>query len=202
MIRLNHSNYLILLILSIWVGPAQAETAYVTDILRLGLHQAQDTSDRPFRTLVSGTELNVLQRVTNYARVRAPDGREGWVKAAYLVTEKPSRLRMVELETEVSELSEALSEASAKQEQAEADAARLRKEAAETTNSSAAIRERLATLTEQNDRFRSRLDSYRGSLPLSWVGIALIVTLGLGFLAGLWWIDYQSRRRHGGFRVY
>ena len=41
MIQSNQIKYLILLILSIWVGAAQGETAYVTDILRLGLHQAQ-----------------------------------------------------------------------------------------------------------------------------------------------------------------
>ena len=32
---------------------ASAETAYVTDILQLGLHAAEDTSDRPFRYLNS-----------------------------------------------------------------------------------------------------------------------------------------------------
>ena len=75
---------------------ASAETAYVTDILRLGLHEAQDTSDRPFQTLVSGAELEVLQRVTNFAEVRTTDGRQGWVKSAYLVTDKPAQLIVAE----------------------------------------------------------------------------------------------------------
>ena len=34
---------------------AAAETGYVTDRLMLGLHEAADTSDRPFRSLESGT---------------------------------------------------------------------------------------------------------------------------------------------------
>ena len=34
---------------------ASAETGYVTDRLILGLHQAEDTSDRAFRSLESGT---------------------------------------------------------------------------------------------------------------------------------------------------
>ena len=33
---------------------AMAETAYITDNLRLGLHRAADTGDRAFRTLESG----------------------------------------------------------------------------------------------------------------------------------------------------
>lgn len=60
---------------------AAAETAYVTDNLRLGLHQAADTSDRAFRTLDSGQELEVLTRDRNYAHVALPDGVRGYVKA-------------------------------------------------------------------------------------------------------------------------
>ncbi len=44
-----------------------AETAYVTDILRLGLHRVEDTSDRAFRTLQSGQEMEILARDRNYA---------------------------------------------------------------------------------------------------------------------------------------
>ena len=195
-------TWLFLLGLILSSGIVRADTMYVTDILRLGLHQAQDTSDRPFRTLVSGTELNVLERVSNYARVRAPDGREGWVKSAYLVSEKPSRLRMVELEAEVVKLSDALTEATEVRTLAEKELSDLKADIAASDDSAIAVRGRNETLVKENERFRSRLESYRGSLPLSWVGIALIVTLGLGFLGGLWWLDYQSRRRHGGFRVY
>ena len=46
---------------------AFAETAYITDNLRLGLHQAADTSDRAFRTLESGQELEIISRNRNYA---------------------------------------------------------------------------------------------------------------------------------------
>ena len=69
-----------------------AETAYVTDNLRLGLHAAEDTSDRAFRFLESGQAMEVLSRNRNYANVRLPDGTEGWVKSAYLVEEKPAKL--------------------------------------------------------------------------------------------------------------
>ncbi len=78
---------------------AMAETAYVTDKLRLGLHEAADTSDRAFRALESGQELEIISRDRNYANVRLPDGVEGNVKAAYLVFEKPARLIVTELQT-------------------------------------------------------------------------------------------------------
>ena len=83
---------------------ALAETAYVTDNLRLGLHQAEDTSDRAFQTLESGQELEILSRTTNYAHVSLPDGTRGYVKAAYLVDEKPAKLIVAETQAEVDRL--------------------------------------------------------------------------------------------------
>ena len=74
---------------------AAAETAYVTDTLRLGLHQAADTSDRAFRSLESGQEFEVLSRSRLYAHIQLPDGTQGYVKAAYVVSEKPARLIVV-----------------------------------------------------------------------------------------------------------
>ena len=61
--------------------------------LRLGIHQAADTSDRAFRMLESGQALEVIERNRNYARVRLPDGTEGYVKVAYLVDDKTPRSR-------------------------------------------------------------------------------------------------------------
>ena len=56
------------------------------------------TSDTPFRTLVSGTELEILERNRFYAKVRTNTGEEGWVKAGYLVSAKPAAARAMELE--------------------------------------------------------------------------------------------------------
>jgi cbb3-type cytochrome oxidase subunit 3 len=39
-------------------------------------------------------------------------------------------------------------------------------------------------------------------MPLPWVAGALGVCLLAGFLVGLWWVDYRSRKRHGGIRIY
>ena len=61
---------------------------------------------------------------------------------------------------------------------------------------------RLEEVTRQNERYASRQSRYRYSMPLTWVGGALSVSLLAGFLGGLWWLDYRSRKRHGGFRIY
>jgi SH3 domain protein len=181
---------------------AAAETAYVTDSLRLGLHAAADTSDRPFENLVSGTAVEVLERNPNYARVRLPDGREGWVKATFLVTIKPAAARVTELETELGSLKDAVADAEAAQSAAEQELGRLTNQVASTTGSAEAVQEAVKRLQAENRAYEERFDTYRGTLPTAWVVPALVVTLVAGFLAGLWWLDARIRRRHGGFRVY
>lgn len=181
---------------------ASAETLYVTDILRLGLHHAEDTSDAPFENLVSGAPLEVIEKKSNFAHVRTADGQEGWVKSAYLVADKPAQLRVAELESELTRLRNEFAEARNARLVAEEEAGRLNKQMAASSDSADAIQETLGRLKRENASYESRLESYRGSLPLLWVGAALLVALAAGFVAGLWWLDALIRRRHGGFRIY
>lgn len=181
---------------------AVAETAYVTDSLRLGLHAAADTSDRAFENLVSGTAVEVLERNSSYARVRLSDGREGWVKATFLVTLKPAAARVAELETEMLTLREAAVAAKTAQAGAEQALARYTAELQARTGSAETVQETVERLQAENRAYEERLESYRLALPIKWVIPALVVVLVGGFLAGLWWLDALIRRRHGGFRVY
>jgi SH3 domain protein len=178
------------------------EVAYVTDMLRLGIHRTQDTSDPAFQNLVSGTALQVLERIPNYARVRTPDGQEGWVKSAYLVSEKPAQLRVAEMEAELEHLRAKTDAAESARQIAEAQAERASTEMSSRLDSADAIQETLARLQQENEAYEARLEAYRGALPLTWVAAALAVALIGGFVGGIWWLDASIRRRHGGFRVY
>ena len=185
-----------------FAAAATADTAYVTDSLRLGLHHADDTSDSPFQNLVSGAALEVLERRPNYARVRTADGDEGWVKTNYLVEQKPAVVRVAEVEAELATLRAEVDKARSARVSAEDEANRLGKQFAATSDSTEAVQDTLSRLKDENASYESRLETYRRSLPLPWVIAALVVTLVGGFLAGLWWLDALIRRRHGGFRVY
>lgn len=179
-----------------------AETAYVTDNLRLGLHVAEDTSDRAFRYLESGQEMEVLIRDRNYANVRLPDGAEGWVKAAYLVDDKPAKLIVAETMAERDALAAELE--STKQSFAEPAAAidRLQGEVGDLTTQLDAAEGRIEDLEAENASIQGMKEQYRGSVPIKWVGGAIVLCLVVGFLCGLWWVDHQSRKRHGGIRIY
>lgn len=181
---------------------AVAQTAYVTDNLRLGLHTAEDTSDRAFRYLESGQAMEILSRDRNYANVRLPDGTEGWVKNAYLVEDKPAKLIVAETMTERDALAAQLEEARAAFAEPAATIDGLRTEAAALTTQLEASQAEVSELQDEVASIQGMKERYKGSLPLSWVLAATLVCLIVGLLGGLWWSDYRSRKRHGGIRIY
>ncbi len=194
-------------LLLLWSASAGAETVYVTDLLQLGIHRAPDTSDQPFRNLVSGTELEVLERAPSFARVRTPDGEEGWVRSAFLVTEQPARHRVAELEAAVAELNARLDSVAAASAATDelpggAMAGGLTAIPGESAPVAGAIQDTLAALESENRLYEAQLEAYRRSVPWSWAWPALVLALLAGFAAGLWCLDAWIRRRHGGFRVW
>jgi SH3 domain protein len=177
-------------------------TAYVTDNLRLGLYEAEDTSGRSTRMLDSGQAMEILSRDRNYANVRLPDGTEGWVKAAYLVDDKPAKLIVAEITAERDALVVELEETQQAFAAPAATIEALRNDALSFDSQLSEANARIAALEEENASIRSLKEQYRGSLPLSWVAIAIGVCLIAGILAGMWWVDRRSRMRHGGIRIY
>lgn len=191
-----------ILLLTLLPLAALGETAYVTDNLRLGLYEAEDTSGRPLRMLDSGQAMETLTRDRNYANVRLPDGTEGWVKAAYLVADKPAKLIVAEITAERDSLVAELEEIKQSFAAPAATIEALRNEAQSFDSTLAEANSRIAALEEENASIQGLKDQYRGSLPLSWVGIAIVVCLVAGLLGGMWWVDRRSRARHGGIRIY
>jgi SH3 domain protein len=190
------------LLLAAMPGVSLAQTAYVTDILRLGLHQAEDTSDRAFRTLQSGQEMEILARDRNYAQVRLPDGTLGYVKVAYLVSEKPAKLIVTETQAVNAELEKKLVDLNAAFSQPAATIAALEQENGEQKRKLDDATVQVDALRKDNADMIRQQSQYKYSLPVKWVGGALLICLLAGFLGGLWWTDQRSRKRHGGIRVY
>lgn len=179
-----------------------AQTAYVTDQLRLGLHREADTSDRPFRVLDSGQAMEIVSRDTRYALVRLPDGGQGYVKTAYLVDDKPAKLIVQETAAERDALRSELDQVKGSYAGSAGRIDELVKQVAELNVTLGERRERLTVVEGENKEFRDRLGLYRLSLPWPMVLAASLVMAVLGFVGGMWWIDSRSRKRHGGFRIY
>ena len=179
-----------------------ADTVYVTDNLRLGLYEAPDTSGRPFRMLESGQAMEVLTRDRNYANVQMPNGTEGWVKSAYLVSDKPAKLIVAETMAERDALAAELEEMRLAFAAPAETISNLQSEATDLAAKLQASESLVEELEEQNSGFQGLKNQYKGSLPVNWVAAAIGVCLLGGFLFGIWWVDRRSRIRHGGIRIY
>ncbi len=193
---------LVIVVLVLLPVIAVAETAYITDNLRLGLHQRADTSDRAFRMLESGQQLEIISRDRNYANVQLPDGARGYVKAAYLVSEKPAKLIVAETAAERDALRAELEETKQAFAGPAATIQGLKDDVAGLNTKLSDANEEISDLRKENASIQGLKERYKGSLPLTWVAAAIGVCLVGGFLLGLWWVDRSSRRRHGGIRIY
>lgn len=178
------------------------ETLYVTDKLFLGLYAEPEARGKAMDTLVSGTPLQIIERGKYFIRVRTADGKEGWVKSAYLVEEKPPRLLLDQLHTERDRLTQQLERARAQltaaQQSATGANAELQKLQAVRSERNAA----LAQLQSENQSLRQRLSTRQRQVPLWWLIGAAAICLGLGLWGGFAWLDHRIRSRHGGFRIY
>jgi SH3 domain protein len=108
-------NIKIMFIGTLWLltAVAQAETVYVIDELKIGLHE-NPTVDSPIMKLVpSGTELSVIERSEDLVHVQEPGGVRGWINNKYIVTDKPGKARVAELEKEIERLKSATPDTSA-----------------------------------------------------------------------------------------
>ncbi|MFP6817047.1 MAG: hypothetical protein VB949_15460 [Pseudomonadales bacterium] len=191
---------LISILMAIWPFTAAmaAEIVYVTDELRLGLYADEQTTGRPFQTLLSGAQLDVLERALTSVRVQTEDGVEGWVKTAYLVAAKPARLRVAELERENETISSQLDSIRSIEAANLARVGVLEADLAEAQQNIA----RLPELESQNVALLSALDTVGTSVAMRWLILAAIVAFAVGCLAGYKWLDRRVRRQFGGLKVY
>ncbi len=65
---------------------------YVTDQLRLSLYPQASDKSGSLQLLSSGDKLAIIQISGNYALVKTPNGKQGWVKRGFLVPEPTATL--------------------------------------------------------------------------------------------------------------
>jgi SH3 domain protein len=198
------------LLLGLLATTLSAEVKYVTDDLQLALHEKSGSKGKLLQKLASGTELEVLEEQGLFAKVRTAEGIVGWTKAGFLMTDKPARTKLIELETEQAELLEQLDKLRAQLDENKQLATALRAEKIQTALELADAREKkdlnatqVTQLQEQLNGLQKRVQPVEGhQIPLHWGLLGMAVSLFLGILGGIALFDWMSRRRHGGFRIY
>jgi len=180
------------------MAAAAEAPVYVTDELRLGLYDGEQTTGRPFQTLLSGAKLEVLERSLMSVRVRTEDGVEGWVKTAYLVTAEPARRKVESLQRENEKMSGQLE--TLRTSQAES-VARIKDLEADLAAAQQGIAD-LPELQQRNAELQSALDARGMKVALRWLVVATVAAFAVGCIGGYLWLDRRVRKRFGGLKVY
>ena len=114
---------------------AHAETVYVIDELKIGLHEDR-TVDSPIIKLVpSGTALSVIERDNDLILVQEGGGIRGWINSKYVVLDKPDKSRISELEKNNDALQQEISQLKTRTATTPADASMTSKELEQQLNS-------------------------------------------------------------------
>lgn len=179
-----------------------AETMYVTDLLRLNLHEGPKSQGEIIKTIISGDSLTIIERQPGYAKVKTADNVIGWTKSAYLVTEQPPRLIVTQMEKQLSKIKKLIKKSNADKQAALINAEKYQKILLENESKTSNQVAQLKKLKLQNQEFESTMTNYESSVPLSAYLISILVFFIIGAAIGWYIIDYRIRKRHGGFRLY
>ena len=94
-------HLILVLALSILTVPpttlAEAETMYVTDVLRLSLRSQPDASSERVGVLESGQKLEIVNTSGEWAMVRSSDDKTGWVRMRFLMPEATNAQKLAVL---------------------------------------------------------------------------------------------------------
>ncbi len=181
-----------------------AETVYVTDILQLALYEEERSGGRLLRNLPSGTVLELLERRGSYSKVRTEDGLEGWTKTLFLMDEKPARLQLAALEKQRDSLKKKLETARSQLSETKQLTAGLKEKLDKTSRDAHDSLKATSQLRAEHAELKERLAVQEKTrmIPLTWSLYGILGSLVLGFIGGIAWFDYRSRKRHGGYRIY
>ncbi len=76
------------------MATAAAETAYITDIIRLSVRSGPANEQKSIGLVESGQMVDILKSGDDWSLVRTPTGIEGYVLSRYLMSQPPAKFRL------------------------------------------------------------------------------------------------------------
>lgn len=182
------------------VAEGPAPIAYVSDDLVLGVYAEQNQQGQRLATLHSGASVETLASSGDFTQVRLGDGTTGWVRSAFLTTRVPAMLRVKELEDELSR-----TRASAPALAAAAATSEVEHLRGELAASQAQLA--IAGAAPPREAVQAPGVTPAAALTAIWAhpwvaGIALLLTLAVGFWMGYASLARRLRAKFGGIKVY
>jgi hypothetical protein len=176
---------------------AQAETVYVAERIRIGLRAEVVETSAVVKTIETGTPLEVIERFDKLARVRDPQGTEGWIEARYLSPEPPARSQLARLQEDLAKSRTRAVEAQAQLKKAQSALAE-QAEKIKVLEKNATDRPAPAPVAIKAPPPVTPAVANTGSgFSYLWLGISFAM-LGIGFAAGVRWLRESIRKRSGG----
>ena len=171
-------------------GAVLAETAYVTDTLRVGVRPTPDSHATPTGVIKTGMHLQLLESSNGYVRIKTEDDLEGWVKDSYIVTTPPAMITLQKLQQQQGALESKLKTLD-ENNQVLQEANRV-------------LNQRLDQLS--TERAQWQLSQARATLAdkdVSWFWwmLGFLMIAGAGFYSGITWYRQSVMKRLGGLRV-
>ena len=229
---MNNKNLFYIIAITIFITSVvvHAEVAYVTDKIKIGLHQEPSNESPIIKLVPSGTKLNIIERENDLIYAEEPEGVRGWINNQNILNSKPGRAKVIELETVNKELEKKIqtlqnkSEKSISNEELEKklDAERLKvgelqveltniKSKAGNIESNEKLLADINHLKNANKQLINQLESSGivsdengnqiSSKNSSLKFMSFMIIFIFGVIGGILILDFINRRRHGGFRV-
>lgn len=189
-------RFVLVMTVIIWaagMAPALAETVYVRGVMQITMRTGPGVSNKIIAMLDSGDPLEILEPNDDWTRVRAENGKEGWVLTRFITRDEPltsvvEKLRKkneqltAELETIKTKNAE-LTQAAEKLRGIEQSYARLKKESADFLELEKKYTEATSTFKEQQERIAA-LEKSLGSEDIKWFISGAVIFI-IGLLLGL-----------------
>lgn len=170
-----------------------AEPMYVTEQLVVNVMSAAEGGER-IAILKSGERVELLEKSGELAHVRLASGKDGWLRASYLMAQEPLRLQLAQRDGELAQLKQQLAELEE----------RLR-----SASAAASAPPRAATAPAgaepppaASPPLFSAAEAAPGPRLWPWLLTAGLAGLGFGFALGALLLDRHIRRKYGGLRIY
>jgi SH3 domain protein len=83
---------------------AQAESMYVTDVIKVDVRTGPSIGHKIIKMVESGEKIELIESGQDWSLVKLNDGKEGWILNRYMMSDETSKIKMVKFESEHSTL--------------------------------------------------------------------------------------------------
>lgn len=176
--------------LLLFSGIALAETAYVSDTLRVGVRPAPTNQAAPIGVVKTGMRLNVLETTNGFVRIKTEDNLEGWIRKSYVVKTPPAMIKLEALQQQQGTLAGKLKTLEENNQ--------VLQEANRVLNTRV---DQLSTERSQWQLAQARATLGSSEIRWYWWLLGILIVAGAGFYSGISWYRLLIMKRLGGLRV-